>query len=325
MDYQRTLASSASISGVGLHTGVPVNLVLKPAPANTGLVFKRVDLEGFEVEARARHVARVAYATSLMRKGVLISTTEHLLSALAAAGVDNAIIEIDNLEVPIMDGSALPFCRLLAEAGTKKQRARRLYARILRPLEVDEGTKRIAVYPADDFRATYHIDFSHLLIGRQSFSYTPSRGDEFRSRQSNNGIQSADYVLDIAPARTFATLEEAEMLRRSGLVRGGSLENAVVIGPEGVLTPGGLRFVNEFCRHKLLDLVGDLVMLGHPVLGHVVVEKGGHALHYALVSRLLREKDAWTLVTRDSIPVNRETQSGSTAVPADPSLAEVGA
>ncbi len=322
MDYQRTLASSVSISGVGLHTGVPVKVVLKPAPANTGLVFKRVDLEGFEVEAKARYVARVAYATSLMRKGVLISTTEHLLSALSAAGVDNAVIEIDNLEVPIMDGSALPFSALLAEAGARKQRARRLYAKITRPLEVKEENKRITVYPADSFRATYHIDFSHPLIGRQSFSYAPSRDEGFRSRESNSEIpESSDFAADIAPARTFSTLQEAEMLRRNGLVRGGSLENAVVIGPEGVLTPGGLRFSDEFCRHKLLDLVGDLVMLGRPLLGHVVVERGGHALHYALVARLLREKDAWTLATRDSRTVDRKTQSASAL--ADPSLTEV--
>lgn len=305
MNYQRTLASPARLSGVGLHTGVPVNLVLKPAPANTGLVFKRIDLEGFEIEARARYVARVAYATSLMRKGVLISTTEHLLSALAAAAVDNAVIELDNLEVPILDGSSLPFCRLIAEAGIKRQRARRRYAKILRPVVVEEGAKRIAVYPAEDFRVTYRIDFAHPLIGRQAFCYAPAAGGD--AGECASGIPaSADYCADIAPARTFSTLEEAQMLRKNGLVRGGSLENAVVIGPEGVLTPGGLRFPDEFCRHKLLDLVGDLVMLGHPLLGHVMVERGGHALHYALVSRLLRERDAWTLVTRDARPNKAE-------------------
>jgi UDP-3-O-[3-hydroxymyristoyl] N-acetylglucosamine deacetylase len=295
LDHQHTLASPVRASGVGLHTGVPVNLALKPAPANTGLIFKRVDLEGFEIEARARNVARVAYATSLMKKGVLISTTEHLLAAFAGARVDNALIELDNLELPILDGSALPFCRLIAEAGLKRQRARRIYAKILRPVIVEEGTKRIAVYPAEEFRVTYRIDFSHPLIGRQSFCYAPLALAE---RPSEDGLPgSADFTTDIAPARTFSTLEEAEMLRKNGLVRGGSLENAVVIGPEGVLTPGGLRFSDEFCRHKLLDLVGDLVMLGHRLLGHAVVERGGHALHYALVSRLLRERDAWTLTT----------------------------
>lgn len=276
------MAAPVSFKGVGLHTGVTVNLTLAPAPANTGIIFKRTDLENFLIKARAAHVARVSYATSLMRKGVLISTTEHLLSALSALGVDNAYAEIDNLEVPIMDGSALPFARGILNVGLKKQRARRTYLRILKPIEISEGAKRIAIYPSEDFRITYSIEFAHPLIGKQSLELTP---------------EPARYVEEIAPARTFITsLEEVEVLKKAGLVRGGSLENALVLSSEKVLNPEGLRFADEFCRHKALDLIGDLALLGHPLKGHVVVNCGGHALHYALVSRLLEEKTSWRLV-----------------------------
>ncbi len=286
-----------SISGIGLHTGVQVNLRLAPAPANTGIVFKRTDLEGFEIEARARNVTRVSYATSLMKKGVLISTTEHLLSALAASNVDNVCADIDNLELPIMDGSALPFVRLIAEAGLRRQRARRTYAKVLNPVDVIEGAKRIAVYPSDCFRITYRIAFPHPLIGEQALEFVPQQGN---------------YETDIAPARTFGFIEEVEMLRKSGLVRGGSLENAVVLTRAGVMNPEGLRFPDEFCRHKILDLVGDLALLGHPVVGHVVAERAGHAMHFALVARLLRDKSAWTVVNSNEMysraPANQSAE-----------------
>ena len=296
------MASAAALAGIGLHTGVPVSLRLQPAPPNTGIVFRRTDLDGFEIEACARNVARVSYATSVMRKGVLISTTEHLLSALAAANVDNVYVELDNLEVPILDGSALPFVRLIAEAGLKRQRARRKYAKILRPVEVIDGAKRIAIYPAETFRITYRIDFPHPLIREQCFTFTL---DGLASPDGTLG--SSGYEAEIAPARTFGLLEEVEILRNNGLVRGGSLENAVVLGPDGALNPGGLRFPDEFCRHKILDLIGDLVMLGHPLVGHVVAERAGHAMHYNLVSRLLREKGAWQLLTADALEAMKET------------------
>jgi UDP-3-O-[3-hydroxymyristoyl] N-acetylglucosamine deacetylase len=279
--YQHTLASGATVCGIGLHTGARVHLRVTRAPANTGIVFRRIDLEGFTIEARAKNVARVSYATSLMRKGVLISTTEHLLSALAASGVDNAFIDIDNLEVPILDGSALPFCRLIQQAGLKQQRARRTYIKVLKPVEVVEGNRRVSAFPGDRLRITCRIDFSHPLIGEQSMDFVPENGG---------------YEDEIAPSRTFGFLEEAEILRNSGLIRGGSLDNAVVLTRDGVMNPEGLRFPDEFCRHKILDLVGDLALLGHPLIGHVVAERAGHAMHYALVSRLLREKNAWTLV-----------------------------
>lgn len=281
LEYQHTIASAVSLSGIGLHTGVPVTLRLTPAPARAGIVFKRTDLDDFPIEALERNVARVAYATSLMKKGVLISTTEHLLSALAGARVDNVFAELDNLELPIADGSALPFVKMIAKAGLKRQRARRTFARILKPVEVVEGAKRIAVYPAQTFRVTYRIAFPHPLIGEQALDFTPSCGN---------------YETEVAPARTFGFYDEVEKLRKSGLIQGGSLENAVVLTCDGILNPEGVRFRDEFCRHKILDLIGDLALLGHPLIGHVVAERAGHAMHAALVDTLLRSKDAWERV-----------------------------
>jgi UDP-3-O-[3-hydroxymyristoyl] N-acetylglucosamine deacetylase len=281
LSHQNTIARQVSKEGIGLHTGVPVHVRLLPAPCGTGIVFKRVDLDGFTIKAKAKNVARVSYATSLMRKGVLISTTEHLLSALAASAVDNAFVEIDNLEVPIMDGSALPFLKLIREAGLKQQRAARTWAKIVKSVEVVDGRKRIAIYPAEDFKITYRISFNHPLIGEQERSFT---------------MNQPGYERAIAPARTFGFFDEVEMLRQSSLVRGGSLENAIVLTKTEVMNPEGLRFPDEFCRHKILDLIGDLAMFGRPLIGHVVADRAGHAMHIALVNRLLREKSAWKLV-----------------------------
>jgi UDP-3-O-[3-hydroxymyristoyl] N-acetylglucosamine deacetylase len=285
LGYQQTVSRVAEVSGVGLHTGVAVRLRLAPAPAGRGIVFRRLDLEGFEIEARARHVARVSYATSLMKKGVLISTTEHLLSALMACGVDNVYVELDNLEVPILDGSALPFVQLIRAAGIRPQRARRFYVKVVKPVEIVDGQKRIAVYPSDRLRIRYRIAFTHPAIGEQECDFV---------------AETERYEAEIAPARTFGFYEEVEKLRQGGLVRGGSLANVVVLNHDGVMNAEGLRFPNEFCRHKVLDLIGDLVMLGYPLIGHVVAERAGHALHYALVSRLLRDRSAWSRVTAPS-------------------------
>jgi UDP-3-O-[3-hydroxymyristoyl] N-acetylglucosamine deacetylase len=256
-------------------------------------LFRRTDLEGFIIEAQSRNVARVSYATSLMKKGVLISTTEHLLSALAGLDVDNVLVEIDSLELPILDGSARPFVELITKAGVRRQRARRGFLRILKPVEVVDGMRRIAVYPADVFRVTYRIAFPHPLIGEQSI--------EFASGSSN-------YATEIAPARTFGFLAELEMLRKNGLIRGGSLENAVVLDRTGVINPEGLRFPDEFCRHKVVDLIGDFSLLGHPLLGQVVAERAGHAMHAQLVSRMLREKNACKLVSGPEVAARAVSQ-----------------
>ena len=268
-------------SGIGLHSGAPVSLKILPAPAGSGIKFRRVDLDGFEVEATGRNVARVSYATSLMKKGVLISTTEHLLSALMGCGVDNAIVELDNLELPILDGSAQPFVQAIHRAGIRKQRRPRTYLRITRDLELREGNKFISIHPSETYSVSYSIDFPHPLIGKETFTVNLSNGA---------------YLDQIAPARTFGFLHEAEALRRQGLIRGASEGNAVVLTRDGVLNPP-LRFRDEFVRHKVLDLIGDLALLGRQVLGTVVADRAGHAMHTALVSRIMRDRTLWEETT----------------------------
>jgi UDP-3-O-[3-hydroxymyristoyl] N-acetylglucosamine deacetylase len=232
-------------------------------------------------------VARVSYATSLMKKGVLISTTEHLLSAFTGMGIDNAIVELDNLELPILDGSAQPFVDLIRKAGIRKQRRPRTYLRIRRELEVREGNKFIAVYPADGYSVEYSINFPHPLIGKETFTLDLSNGN---------------YLTEIAPARTFGFLHEADAMRKQGLIRGASTENAVVLTADGMLNPP-LRFQDEFVRHKVLDLIGDLALVGKQIIGTVVADRAGHAMHTALVSRLLRDHTLWEETTmQDAAP-----------------------
>ncbi|HZR64871.1 MAG TPA: UDP-3-O-acyl-N-acetylglucosamine deacetylase [Terriglobales bacterium] len=274
---EQTLRGGARCSGVGLHSGVPVNLQILPAPAGRGIIFRRVDLDGFEIEAAGINVARVSYATSLMKKGVLISTTEHLLSAFVGMGIDNAIVELDNLELPILDGSAKPFIDLVRKSGVRKQRRPRTYLRILRPLELRDGNKFIGVYPSETYSVAYSINFPHPLIGQESFSLELTNGQ---------------YVNNIASARTFGFLHEAEAMRQQGLIRGASRENALVLTRDGLENPP-LRFKDEFVRHKILDLIGDLALIGRRILGKVVADRAGHAMHTALVSRLLRDHRLW--------------------------------
>ncbi len=266
---------------MGLHSGAPVRLRILPAAAGSGIVFQRTDLDGFEVEAISRNVARVSYATSLMKKGVLISTTEHLLSAFIGTGVDNAIVELDNLELPILDGSAQPFVELIQKAGIRKQRRPRTYLRMRRGLELREGNKFIGVYPSDTYSVSYTIDFPHPLIGRETFRVDLSDGN---------------YLSGIASARTFGFLHEADAMRQQGLIRGASAENAIVLTRDGVMNPP-LRFRDEFVRHKVLDLIGDLALLGKQILGNVVADRAGHAMHTALVSRILRDRTLWEETT----------------------------
>jgi UDP-3-O-[3-hydroxymyristoyl] N-acetylglucosamine deacetylase len=267
--------------GVGLHSGAPVKLRILPAQAGTGIVFRRTDLDDFTIEANSHNVAKVSYATSLMKKGVLISTTEHLLSAFVGMGIDNAFVELDNLELPILDGSARPFVDLIRRAGVRKQRRPRTYVRILRALELREGNKFIGVYPGENYSVSYTIDFPHPLIGGETFSLALTNGH---------------YVANIAPARTFGFLHEAEAMRQQGLIRGASEENAIVLTRDGVVNPP-LRFDDEFVRHKVLDLIGDLALIGHQILGNVVADRAGHAMHTALVSRLLRDPSLWEETT----------------------------
>ncbi len=244
-------------------------------------MFRRTDLDDFEIEANSRNVARVSYATSLMKKGVLISTTEHLLSAFTGLGVDNAIVELDNLELPILDGSALPFVELIQKAGIRKQRRPRRYMKMLREVEMREGNKFISVYPADSYSVSYSINFPHPLIGKETFQVELSNGS---------------YLKKIAAARTFGSREDEKAMRNMGLIRGASSENCIVLTREGIEN-GPLRFPDEFVRHKVLDLVGDLALLGKPILGKIVADRAGHAMHTALVSRILRDQTLWEEVT----------------------------
>jgi UDP-3-O-[3-hydroxymyristoyl] N-acetylglucosamine deacetylase len=275
---EQTVAESLEFTGVGLHSGAPVTMRLLPAPAGSGIVFRRTDLDDFEIPAIGRNVAKVSYATSLMRQGVLISTTEHLLSALIGMGIDNVIVALDNLELPILDGSALPYVEAILATGIRTQRRQRESMRILKPVEVREGNKFIGVYPGKGYGIEYIIDFP-APIGRQEASID---------------LAAEMYGSQIAPARTFGYKADEKKLKEMGLIRGASPENAIIMGPNGPEN-GPLRFQDEFVRHKVLDLIGDLALAGRRIEGHVVAERAGHAMHTALVSRLLKDRSAWEL------------------------------
>ena len=292
MPFQTTIERPVETQGTGLHTAVPCRLRLVSAPADTGIVFRRVDLDNFEIEAHVRNVARVSYATSLMKKGVLLSTTEHLLAALYACGVDNVYVELDALEVPILDGSAQPFVEMLAQAGLRKLRRRRRYLTVVRPLEIEDGdpgkpgqVRRIGIYPAEEFRIRCFIDYPHAAIGREEIELAVNR---------------ATFSHLLAPARTFGFLAEEARLRAVGLIQGVSLENAIVLNHDRVVN-GPLRFADEFGRHKALDLIGDLALVGRPLRALVVAHKAGHALHTQLITRLLADRSLWTETSAEAV------------------------
>jgi UDP-3-O-[3-hydroxymyristoyl] N-acetylglucosamine deacetylase len=278
MDVQRTIRRQISCAGIGLHSGHKVTLTLKPAPADSGVVFRRMDV-GVDIPATVSHVSAFNYATVLGRGGATVETVEHLLAALVSVGIDNVLVELTHNEVPIMDGSAAPFLYLIQEAGVKRLSASRRYLKVLRPLQIAQGDKRIAIYPSDHFKVSYTISFDHPLLRHQS---------------RTERVTEQSFAESIAPARTFGFLKEVEWLRQQGLALGGSLENAIVIGDAGVLNP--LRFEDEFVRHKILDAVGDLALVGHPIVGHVVAHRAGHQLHTALAAHLLETRDAWMIV-----------------------------
>ncbi len=284
--FETTIQRPVEASGVGLHSGVPVSIRILPAPPSTGIVFLRTDLERFPIQASWRHVARVSYATSLMRQGVLISTTEHLLSVFYSMGLDNAFVEIDNLEVPILDGSGLPFVEMIASAGLKTYRRRRKYLRIRRPVTVEDRGRRISILPSDRFVLTCDVYYNHPLAGRQTLEME---------------VTPEQYASEIAPARTFGFAGELDQMRNMGLIRGASLENAVCFDQSGVMNPGGLRFPDECCRHKALDLIGDLALMGRPLLGHVIAERAGHAMHTALVAKIMSDPSVYEVLSFDQL------------------------
>jgi UDP-3-O-[3-hydroxymyristoyl] N-acetylglucosamine deacetylase len=302
---EQTIAAPIQFAGVGLHSGAPVNMRLLPAPGGSGIVFRRTDLDNFEIPAIGRNVAKVSYATSLMRQGVLISTTEHLLSAFIGMGVDNVIVELDNLELPILDGSALPYVEAFLSAGIRTQRRRRETIRVLSPIEVREGDKFIGVYPGSGYSIHYTIDFP-APIGCQRASVD---------------LAAETYGTAIAPARTFGYKADEKRLRDMGLIRGAAPECAIILGPTGPEN-GPLRFADEYVRHKVLDLIGDLALAGRRIEGRVVAERAGHAMHTALVSRLLKDRSAWELAhvpvavapAEETLPVTLPDEADRNAV-----------
>ena len=280
MHFQQTLRRSVTCAGIGLHSGHKVSLSLKAGPPDSGIRFRRADLGGREIPAMVENVAGIRYATGLEVNSASVETVEHLLAALISMGVDNVIIELNQREVPIMDGSAAPFVYLVQEAGIRRQAKTRRFLKVTRPVSLSMGDKQIALYPSDHFKITYSISFDHPLLTHQS-----------REIQ----LTEKSFVDQIAPARTFGFLKEVERLRRQGLALGGSLDNAIVLSESGVLNRS-LRFEDEFVRHKILDAIGDLALIGYPLIGHLVVNRGGHALHTAFASMVLENVEAWEVV-----------------------------
>ncbi len=282
---QRTLKSLIGASGVGLHTGQKVRMTLRPAPADTGVVFRRIDLSSpVDIPARAELVGDTRMASCLVRDGVRVSTVEHLMSALGGLGVDNAYVDLDAPELPIMDGSASPFVLLIQQVGIEEQTAPKRFLRVLRRVEVRNGDKWARLEPYDGFKLSFSIDFRHPVIERSTQSVSVD-------------FAETSYLKEIARARTFGFMHEVEELRDSGLALGGGLDNAVVLDEYRVLNAEGLRFADEFIRHKLLDAIGDLYLLGKPLLGAFSAHKSGHALNNRLLRALLAEQTAFETVT----------------------------
>ncbi|HYK92352.1 MAG TPA: UDP-3-O-acyl-N-acetylglucosamine deacetylase [Acidobacteriota bacterium] len=295
---QHTLRNEIHLEGIGLHTGYPVQLRLVPAPANTGIIFRRTDLKYFEIEARRAHVARVSYATTLMKKGVMISTVEHLLSSLYGLGIDNLYLDLNSMEVPILDGSGLRFMEEIEKAGIAEQDFLRRYIVIEEPVEVRHGDKVAGVYPDPVARATYIIDFEHNAIGKQNIHIE---------------LNPESYRREIGTARTFGFMADVQYLKKCGLIRGGSLDNAVVLDETGIVN-NHLRFPDEFVRHKLLDLLGDISLVGYPIIGHLYAERAGHAIHAALADQMTRQSDHYRVCTLPDLEPALAAQAGRTSI-----------
>ena len=280
--YQRTLARHVECTGIGLHSGKKVNLTIKPAPVNHGIKFVRMDLPHKPViSAHFRNVVDTSLATTLGADGVIVSTVEHLMATFTGLSIDNALVEMDAYEAPIMDGSAEPFTAMLRGAGIKAQSGKRYTFVVKKPIEMEEGDKKVGLYPSNALKISYTIEFDHPLVKRQS--YTISLTDSL-------------FEKEISRARTFGFLDEVNYLKQNGFARGGSLENAVVLDQDKILNDEGLRYADEFVRHKVLDCIGDLSLLGMPFIGHIVAYKSGHALNHALLRRFIDQKSCWETV-----------------------------
>jgi len=278
---QATLSKAVKVKGVGLHTGVDVNVKLRPAPENTGYIFVRTDLDNFEIPASVEYVSHCSYATTLMRRGVVLSTCEHLLSALRGSSIDNCFIELDSIELPILDGSSENWIESLDKAGTKELEVPRRWLKVLKRVDFEDDGRRMSIEPSDNFEIECVIDFPHPMVNRQSFHFVMDNGS---------------YGKEIASARTFGFTHEIEILRKANLALGGSLYNAIVLTADGMLNEEPLRFTDEFVRHKILDIIGDIALLGLPLQAKIIAEKSGHAVHAALMAKLLKTEDAWKII-----------------------------
>jgi UDP-3-O-[3-hydroxymyristoyl] N-acetylglucosamine deacetylase len=295
MRLQNTIKNEILVSGLGLHTGRVINIKLMPAPRDNGVVFIRTDKGNVKIKANVCFVSDTSFATTLASEGVKVGTVEHLLAALAGLHIDNVFVEIDGPEVPIMDGSSLPFISKILEAGIAKQAKTVNFLRILEPIAVTEGPCQIAVTPYEGTRITYRVFYTHPAFGEQKMGID---------------ITTMNFINELAPARTFGFLRDVEMLKSKGLARGGSLENAIVLGDKEVINGGELRFKDEFVRHKILDAVGDISLIGLPIYGHIIANKSGHTLHVKLLRKILLNRNAWEI---SSEPVVATPASGLAA------------
>ena len=295
MIRQRTLKNVIRATGVGLHTGEKVYLTVRPAPADTGIVFRRVDLDPVvEISTGAENVGETTLSTTLVKDGVKVGTVEHLLSAMAGLGIDNAYVELSAPEVPIMDGSAGPFVFLLQSAGIREQDAAKKFIRIKKEVTVRDEDKVATFVPFDGFKVTFSIEFDHPVF-------------EERNQLASIDFSSTSFVKEVARARTFGFMRDIEFLRSQNLALGGSVDNAIVVDEFRILNEDGLRYDDEFVKHKMLDAIGDLYQLGHSLIGEFVGHKSGHALNNALLRELLKQEDAWELVTfedADTAPIS---------------------
>lgn len=295
MIKQYTLKNAIRATGVGLHTGQKVYLTLLPAPVNSGIVFRRVDLDPVvEIAARAENVGDTRLSTSLVKGNVRVATVEHLLSAMAGLGIDNAVVEVSAPEVPIMDGSAGPFVFLIQSAGIEEQQAPKQFIRVKKPVTVTDGDKWAKFLPFDGFKVSFAIDFEHpVFAGRQ--------------QQASVDFSGTSFVREVSRARTFGFVKEIEALRAQGLARGGSVDNAVVVDDYRVVNDEGLRYEDEFVKHKILDAIGDLYLLGHSLIGAFDAYKSGHALNNRLLREFIAQEDAWEAVSfenQDQAPIS---------------------
>lgn len=281
MILQRTISKEVYFEGKGLHTGRQAFVRMRPAPVDTGIVFYRED-KGIVIKANVFSVVETSFATSLGSDGVKIKTVEHLLAAIAGLGIDNLFIDIEGPEIPILDGSSTFLTGLMLKAGIMKQGKSKQFFRIKRPVVYEDAQSRIIAIPHNNYRISYYIQYNHRLLGQQELSLE---------------INEKDFIMEIAPARTFGFLKDVEKLRSIGLAKGGSLKNAVVIGDEGILNPEGLRFPDEFVRHKILDSIGDFLLAGYPIRGHIILERAGHTANINFLKKLLSSPDSFDIIS----------------------------